>query len=229
MNWLIDIDQQLLLAINGWHAPWADTLMWYISASWTWIPLYLVLAGLLVWRFGWKRAFLMLVVIGCAVGLSDWFSTLLKHNICRLRPTYEPALAGMVHTVRGYTGGMYGFPSSHAANTMSVALIFSLLYQHPSPHDRRQTTSKSPWLLLLWVAANCWSRMYLGVHYPGDILVGLMVGAALAFPAYKVCLWLQRWEWVEPSCRTAADARQDAASCSSESAACEAASPTDGS
>ena len=131
MNGLIDIDQQLLLAINGWHADWADTLMWYISASWTWIPLYLFLAWLLVRRFGWRQALLMLVVIGCAVGLADWFSTFLKHTICRLRPTHEPALAGLVHTVRGYTGGLYGFPSSHAANTMTVALLFCLLIQRP--------------------------------------------------------------------------------------------------
>lgn len=229
MNWLIDIDQQLLLAINGWHAPWADTMMWYISASWTWLPLYLLLAGLLVWRFGWRRALMVLVVIGCAVGFSDWFSTLLKHTICRLRPTHEPALEGLVHTVRGYTGGMYGFPSSHAANTMTVALIFCLLFRRPMTDDRLQTASKSSWLLLVWVAANCWSRIYLGVHYPGDILVGLIVGAALAFPAYRVCLWLLTRHRVASSSRAAADDPPDAASGRSASAEGEAASPTGGS
>lgn len=229
MNWLIDIDQQLLLAINGWHAPWADTLMWYISSRWLWIPLYLLLAGLLVWRFGWKRALWMLLVIGCAVGLADWFTTFLKHTLCRPRPTHEPALAGLVHIVRGYTGGMYGFPSSHASNTMTVALIFCLLFRRQTTNDKHQTTNKSRWLLFLWVAANCWSRMYLGVHYPGDILVGLIVGAALALPAYKVCLlvpWRGRVGGPSPS---ASGGLPDAASGWSEPAACGDASTTGGS
>ena len=219
MNRLIDIDQQLLLAINGWHAPWADTLMWYISSRWLWIPLYLLLAGLLVWRFGWKRALWMVLIMGCAVGLADWFTTFLKHIVCRPRPTHEPLLEGLVHIVRGYRGGQYGFPSSHASNTMTVALIFCLLFQ-------RQTTNKSHWLLLVWVAANCWSRMYLGVHYPGDILAGLIVGSVLAFPAYRVCLLSPPWDRRRGSCPAATAAPRDAASGWSEFAACGDVAPT---
>lgn len=212
MNWLIEIDRQLLLAVNSWNAPWADTFMWLVSSRWLWVPLYLFLAWLLFRRFGWKRALWMLVVIGCAVGLADSGCHLLKHTVCRLRPTHEPALEGLLHLVRGYTGGLYGFPSSHAANTMTVALIFCLLF-------RRQTTSKSPWLLLLWVAANCWSRMYLGVHYPLDILMGLAMGVGLAFPAYRVCLLACPKGLERCLCRVAGDARPDAASGKSEPAA----------
>ena len=72
MERLIDIDQQLLLAINGWHAAWADNIMWLISGKLTWIPLYLLLAGLLFWRFGWKKALWMLLAIGITVGLADY-------------------------------------------------------------------------------------------------------------------------------------------------------------
>ena len=194
MDYLIHIDQQWLLAINGWHAEWADVLMWYISKSTTWLPLYALLVGLVVYRFGiqWYlstqntsnyrytallRVFIVLAGFAVAVGLSDFISSgIIKPWVCRLRPTHEPALAGMLHLVNGYTGGMYGFVSSHAANTMACALLFSLLYR-----NKYATVA-----LMLWVALNCYSRMYLGVHYPGDIIGGLLVGTLIAGMTYAV-------------------------------------------
>ena len=194
MDYLIHIDQQWLLAINGWHAEWADVLMWYISKSTTWLPLYALLVGLVVYRFGiqWYlstqntsnyrftallRVFIVLAGFAMAVGLSDFISSgIIKPWVSRLRPTHEPALAGMLHLVNGYTGGMYGFVSSHAANTMACALLFSLLYR-----NKYATVA-----LMLWVALNCYSRMYLGVHYPGDIIGGLLVGTLVAGLTYAV-------------------------------------------
>ena len=194
MNTLISLDQQWLLAINGWHAEWADVLMWYISKSTTWLPLYALLVGLVVYRFGiqWYlstqntsnyrftallRVFIVLAGFAVAVGLSDFISSgIIKPWVSRLRPTHEPALAGMLHLVNGYTGGMYGFVSSHAANTMACALLFSLLYR-----NKYATVA-----LMLWVALNCYSRMYLGVHYPGDIIGGLLVGTLIAGMTYAV-------------------------------------------
>ena len=194
MDYLIHIDQQWLLAINGWHAEWADVLMWYISKSTTWLPLYALLVGLVVYRFGiqWYlstqntsnyrftallRVFIVLAGFAVAVGLSDFISSgIIKPWVSRLRPTHEPALAGMLHLVNGYTGGMYGFVSSHAANTMACALLFSLLYR-----NKYATVA-----LMLWVALNCYSRMYLGVHYPGDIIGGLLVGTLVAGLTYAV-------------------------------------------
>ena len=194
MDYLIHIDQQWLLAINGWHAEWADVLMWYISKSTTWLPLYALLVGFVVYRFGiqWYlstqntsnyrftallRVFIVLAGFAVAVGLSDFISSgIIKPWVSRLRPTHEPALAGMLHLVNGYTGGMYGFVSSHAANTMACALLFSLLYR-----NKYATVA-----LMLWVALNCYSRMYLGVHYPGDIIGGLLVGTLIAGMTYAV-------------------------------------------
>ena len=205
MDSLIHIDQQWLLAINGWHAEWADVLMWYVSKSTTWLPLYALLVGLVVYRFGiqWyqstqstqiisntptlskKKALLRVVIVlagfAVAIGLSDFVSSgLIKPWVCRLRPTHEPALAGMLHLVNGYTGGLYGFVSSHAANTMACALLFSLLYK-----NKYATIG-----LMLWVALNCYSRMYLGVHYPGDIIGGLLVGALFAVLVYALLRYL---------------------------------------
>ena len=180
---LIHIDTEILLAINGWHAPWADTLMWIISAKTTWIPLYLLLIGLLVWRYRqpastpikWLQkvpaCVMMIVVIGLAVGAADFIASgILKDLVARPRPTRVPELEGVLHLVNDYRSGQYGFVSSHAANTMAVALLFSLIWSNKI----------ATFGLMLWVAANCYSRMYLGVHYPTDILGGLIVGSLVA-------------------------------------------------
>ena len=177
MSDFLQIDADLLVWINQHHAEWADTLMWYISKSTTWIPLYALMIGLLWHRFGWRRMLVWLVAIVVAIGLADFVSSgLIKPLVCRLRPTHEPALQGMLHLVRGYTGGMYGFVSSHAANTVACAYLFSRVYC-----DRRMTL-----IMSLYVAVNCYSRMYLGVHYPGDILGGLVVGLVIAESIYLI-------------------------------------------
>ena len=180
MEQLITIDQQLLLAINSWHAPWADLLMWYVSARWVWIPLYLLLICLLAKRFGWKQMLVIVAGMALAVALSDYLTSgIMKPLVARWRPSHDPLIGMDVHIVDGYRGGKYGFPSSHAANTMTMALLFSLLWK-----NRKATLP-----LMLWVAMNCYSRMYLGVHYPLDILVGLCVGSAIAYGMYRFIVW----------------------------------------
>ena len=194
---LIHIDTEVLLAINGWHAPWADTLMWIISAKATWIPLYVLLIGLLVWRYRqpaptpikWLQkvpaCVVMIVVIALAVGAADFIASgILKDWVARPRPSRVPELEGVLHLVNGYKSGQYGFVSSHAANTMAVALLFSLIWR-----NKIATVG-----LMLWVAANCYSRMYLGVHYPTDILGGLIVGSLVAVGGYWL---LGRYRLVE--------------------------------
>lgn len=212
MDYLIHIDQQWLLAINGWHSEWADILMWYISKSTTWLPLYALLVGLIVYRFGilspslcregrrgssLLRVLIILAGFAVAVGVSDFVSSgIIKPWVCRLRPTHEPELAGLIHLVNGYTGGLYGFVSSHAANTMACALLFALLYR-----NKYATVG-----LMLWVALNCYSRMYLGVHYPADIIGGLAIGALMATLTYGMVRRLvervdERSEGAVASCR----------------------------
>ena len=212
MDYLIHIDQQWLLAINGWHSEWADILMWYISKSTTWLPLYALLVGLIVYRFGilspslcregrrgssLLRVLIILAGFAVAVGVSDFVSSgIIKPWVCRLRPTHEPELAGLIHLVNGYTGGLYGFVSSHAANTMACALLFAFLYR-----NKYATVG-----LMLWVALNCYSRMYLGVHYPADIIGGLAIGALMATLTYGMVRRLvehvdERSEGAGASCR----------------------------
>lgn len=178
----MNLDADILLWINGHYVGWFDEVMWTVSQARTWIWLYIVLVILLVRKYrNWKTVLLLLVGFGIAVGLSDFVcSGVLKPWVCRLRPTHEPALDPL-HLVKGYTGGLYGFCSSHAANTMAVALLFSLLYKN------KTATA----LLMLWVALNCYSRMYLGVHYPSDIMVGLLVGSL-----WTLLVWLALTHWL---------------------------------
>jgi undecaprenyl-diphosphatase len=186
---LLHTDTDILLAINGWNAPWADSLMWIVSEKTTWIPLYLLLIGLLVWRYrqpalnpkwSWMKRVpqyvVIVAVIGIAIGTADFIASgILKDWVARPRPTRVPELEGVLHLVNDYRSGQYGFVSSHAATTMACGLLFSLIWR-----NKIATIG-----LMLWVAANCYSRMYLGVHYPLDILGGLLVGVLVAWGAYR--------------------------------------------
>ena len=184
---LLHIDTEFLLAINGWHAPWADRVMWIISEKTTWFALYGLLIGLLIHKYRKPAAnavkwlqkvpvcVVMIVMIVLAVGLADFVASgILKDLVARPRPSRVPELEGVLHLVNGYKSGQFGFVSSHAANTMACGMLFSLIW-------RKKIATLG---LMLWVAMNCYSRMYLGVHYPLDIIGGLLVGALVAAVAY---------------------------------------------
>lgn len=176
------------------HTDALDNIMWTASTRWVWIPLYVLLLILLVLRYRKKEyqftqstltsVLIILALLAVSVGLADWISSgLLKPLIARPRPTHEPALAGLLHIVNGYTGGPYGFPSSHAANTCAVTLFFALVYK-----DWRLTLG-----LVVWMLLNCYSRMYLGVHYPLDIVAGLLVGVITGCMAAMALLIIKRF------------------------------------
>lgn len=184
---LLHIDTEILLAINGWHAPWADRVMWIISEKTTWFALYGLLIGLLIHKYRKPAAnavkwlqkvpvcVVMIVMIVLAVGLADFVASgILKDLVARPRPSRVPELEGVLHLVNGYKSGQFGFVSSHAANTMACGMLFSLIW-------RKKIATLG---LMLWVAMNCYSRIYLGVHYPLDIIGGLLVGALVAAVAY---------------------------------------------
>lgn len=174
MEQLIGFDQSLLVAINSWNSPFFDNFMWNMSDKLFWIPLYLLLV-LMLWRRYGKHAVWMVIAIGAAAGLADFISSgIIKDWVMRPRPTREPALDGMLHIVNNYRGGKYGFVSSHAADTFALALLFSLLWKN----------WRVTFPMMLFCLINCYSRMYLGVHYPLDILGGLVVGCICALAIY---------------------------------------------
>lgn len=174
---LLDWDRQLLIALNSWHTPWLDPVMFYTSKTLFWLPLYLFLVYLLI-RFYKKDFWIPLAGIVLTLLLSDQItSSIMKPYFERLRPSQEPSLAGIIHLVDGYKGGLYGFASSHAANTFGTAMFFSLVL-----------IKRTRWILMLfvWATGMTYTRIYLGVHYPGDILVGMTVGLMSGWLGYQL-------------------------------------------
>ena len=174
---LIELDKELLLFFNSFHTPWLDPVMFWITKTLFWLPLYLFLLFLIIRNFK-KDTWIILIGIAIAILLADQITaSLMKPFFERLRPSREPSLQGLVHLVNGYTGGLYGFASSHAANTFATALFFWLLFR-----DRYRWV----WILFVWAVVMTYSRIYLGVHYPGDIFVGMLVGLGSAWTGYKI-------------------------------------------
>lgn len=174
--WLSDIDARLLLIVNGAHSPFFDSVMWCISGRWIWVPFYAVLAYLLFRRMSWKRASICLVTIGLIILAADQTcATLIRPEIGRLRPAnLNNPLSSFVHVVNGYRGGRYGFPSCHAANTFALAVFMSFVIRHK-------------WFTVMmfsWAFVVSYSRMYLGVHYFGDLFCGATIGSLFAVLFY---------------------------------------------
>lgn len=173
---LQELDAQMLLAVNGLHTPLADRFMMAFTNRWVWVPLYVALAWYLVRRQGWRNGFFCILAIGIAVTIADQTcATLIRPMVERLRPSNEAnPLSAAVHIVDGYRGGSYGFPSCHAANTFALATFFTLLCTR---------TPLAP-MLITWALANCYTRMHLGVHYPGDLIVGASIGILASLLCY---------------------------------------------
>ena len=176
MNFLIEVDTALLVYINSFHSAFGDFFIPIYTDKLTWLPLYVALVYYIIRRWG-KDAWWIIGAMVVCVGLADFVSSsILKPLIERPRPSRIPELEGVLHLVNGYRSGRYGFVSSHAANTIGLSLLFGLLSR-----DRLNTV-----FLFLWAILNCYSRLYLGVHYPGDILGGAIVGVLMAILVYAV-------------------------------------------
>lgn len=162
----IALDTQLFLWLNSHHSPFWDKIMWIISGKIEWLPLYLIMTAFIIYRFRWKSVSIILAIV-ITVALADQIAVkAFKEVFERLRPTHDPEIQHLVHTVRNYTGGTYGFVSNHAANSFSLAMIVSLVFRN------RYITL----FIFLWALLVSYSRIYLGVHYPGDIIGGAILG-----------------------------------------------------
>ena len=185
IEYMNEIDADALLAVNGLHDMFQDAFWWMVTAKWSSLLLVLALAWILLHQ-NRRHALLVLAMLVLSILVADQVSSgLIKHLVERLRPTHDPSLESMVHVINGYRGGLYGFVSSHAANSFAIATLIALIMRH-----RVVTLSMFTWALL-----QCYSRVYLGVHYPGDILGGIIVGVLAGWLVWLLMRWIERrWQ-----------------------------------
>lgn len=181
------LDRAVLLALNRAHNPALDALMTLASNRNVWFPAYAVLLGFLVYLFR-RHAWVLLPLLFAAVGLADSItSRLFKPFFGRPRPCHDARLVGMLHLPDG-CGGQFGFLSSHAANSVALAVFLAIVL----PWGRFRGLK---WCVGAWAALLSYSRVYLGAHYPTDVLGGAMVGALLGWLA---ALLFQHWRPQQP-------------------------------
>ena len=175
IEWLENLDRELFLFFNGLHTDTLDFLMWHISGKWEWIPLYAFLLYLLVKKYG-KSVWVILLGVALLVTLADQISVkVFKEGFERWRPCHNLGLKDVVHLVNNKCGGRFGFVSSHAANSFALATFIGMLLNR-----------KTLYALLLWAAVVSYSRIYLGVHYPSDVVGGALLGMVIATLLYKI-------------------------------------------
>lgn len=171
-----EFDSNLFLTLNGDGGWFIDQIMWYASAKLTWVPLYALIIWW-IWRTkGLEFTVRFIIAALLTVLFADQTATFFKDSVSKFRPTHYPPLDGLVRTVNGYLGGLYGTISSHAANSAGIALISAMVI-------RKRWVS---WSLVAWVMLVSYSRIYLGVHYPMDILLGLLEGSFWGFSLWYI-------------------------------------------
>lgn len=188
---LENIDRSIFLFFNQLHTVFLDHFMSSYSGKWVWLPMYVAIAYVLFRNFKPRVACLCLLGLAITIVLSDQISSgLLKPLVERLRPSnLDNPLSGSVHIVDGYRGGRYSFPSSHASNTFGLAVFMLLLF-------------RKRWLslfLIIWAVLTCYSRIYLGVHYPGDLFVGMLIGMGAASLLYCIFRKVARKQEISPN------------------------------
>ena len=181
---LSTIDSDLFLFLNGLHAEWMDKVMVLVTDMWVWLPLYILLIYWTVKQYG-KRCWWVFLAVGVVVLCSDQLAShVCKPLFQRLRPCYNLDFQDLIHLPKGMAGGRYGFVSSHAANTFAIAAFLT-----PALQNYR------PWpaiVLYLWAFLSSYSRIYIGYHYPGDIVCGAVLGMLIGLIIWKVFQIIQQ-------------------------------------
>jgi len=171
---LIELDQQFFLWLNGLHADWLDPIMLFITRRNPWIPLYALILFLVIRKLKWQ-SWSMMIAFALLITLADQAASgFFKPFFERLRPCHEPGIQDMVHMVKG-CGGQYGFASSHASNTFALAFFLWFVYRN-----------KYAKIMIGWAVVVSYSRIYVGVHYPGDIIMGAILGVLAAIVTYQL-------------------------------------------
>lgn len=176
---LENLDQNLLKIVNGMNSPFWDDAMWWISYKYVWIPLYLIIIFLFYKKYGLKLGGLALLFGIIGIAITDLTVThAIKNVVMRYRPTHNIDFQHLVHTVKDfngnpYRGGEFGFVSGHAANSFFIALFCG-----------KVLSKKYKWVLavlVIWALIISYSRIYMGVHYPADVVCGALLGGIFGY------------------------------------------------
>lgn len=187
----IAVDKELLLSLNGSDSLFWDGFMWVATSTLVWLPVMAILLYIIIKNNKIQEALLVIVMVALVITLADQIASgFCKPFFARYRPTQDADIMYMVDIVNGYRGGRFGFISSHAANTFAAAVFLSLLIK------RKSLT----FMLVIWAALNSYSRIYLGVHYPGDILFGTLEGCLVGYLVYLLYRFIQKRFFYKPRC-----------------------------
>ena len=188
IDYILQLDEQLFTFLNSRHLPLFDTLMVWATNKYFWIPLYLLVVLFILQRYRWSGVYIIATIILVAILTDQITSSFMKPYFQRLRPCYDIDLQETIHLMKR-CGGRYGFASSHAANTFGLATFIWLIFG-----SRYRTTAA----FFFWAALVAYSRIYVGVHYPLDIVVGAIVGSLTAWLIYRLFnLANKKYGWVQ--------------------------------
>lgn len=173
-------DKKALIFLNNLGNSSFDQFWILVSEKWFWIPLYIIFLYFLLKNFNRKSFFYIILFVALGITASDQIANIFKFGFARLRPCHDPSLVGLIRVVK--CGGQFGFYSAHSSNAFFIAIFLTVLLG--------KKLKWLPYFLLVWASTVAYSRVYLGMHFPGDILAGALMGILLggffAFLALKV-------------------------------------------
>lgn len=171
-------DNSIVVAINNCHSPLLDNVILVITNFWFFVGVVGCIVAYSLWKGKYPKTILFCVLLIVAIGCTDFLcASIIRPAVQQLRPTNpDNPVHTMLHIVHGHIGGKYGFPSCHAANSFAIAVFTALWF-------------RKKWIaaiLLGWALLECYTRLYLGVHYPSDIIFGMTIGSLIAYIVYRL-------------------------------------------
>lgn len=184
MDTLINLDQELFLYLNGLGSSNWDGFWMFMTNKWSSIPLYVFLLMLCLVKLKWRRTLLVLVLVALMVTVSDQLSNAFKYGLERLRPCHDVLIESQMRLVKSYCGGKFGYFSAHASNSFVVVTFFSLIFN--------RIFKWLPFVLIIWGMIVAYSRIYIGVHYPLDVITGITFGMLIGLVFYILYKWITK-------------------------------------